>query len=329
MKVCRPVEEDEGGGRGNNDDDDDDDNYDVKDVSTTSSSTDNTIPPPPPPPPAMSATNIDTAIPAHTIRTVTVPSVVDHRYVFMSKDMVTKSHNILANLAKIIHLQKPQTSLVFICGEFTRSVVAKDTKKSAAAAAAPLTSGKKTLNVRQNIKQGRRGTVMRQIMKQHENGTTSSGGDLESLSVRKACSILQSLGVDAHPLHVVLGLEPNAGGGLEVGTIIKEEDTNSPNDKVTLPPVLVTFEGSARGLHFDDVDYVFVVGRPSSAASYLHLAGRVGRAIPAARDDSGGYGKVNVRPGTIVSFCSMGRVRELHKWTSQVGAATDLEEIVL
>jgi superfamily II DNA/RNA helicase len=134
------------------------------------------------------------------------------------------------------------------------------------------------------------------------------------------------MGVDAHPMHVVLGLEPNAGeDGMMMGE--EEEEENGPSE-VELPPVLVTFEGSARGLHFDAVDYVFVVGRPTSAASYLHLAGRVGRAMPSARDNTEGSGEVEVRPGTIVSFCSKGRVGELQKWTSQVGA-TGLEEIVL
>jgi superfamily II DNA/RNA helicase len=127
-------------------------------------------------------------------------------------------------------------------------------------------------------------------------------------------------------MHVVLGLEPNAGeDGMMGGEEVEEEDGPS---EVELPPVLVTFEGSARGLHFDAVDYVFVVGRPTSAASYLHLAGRVGRAMPSARDNTEGSGEVEVRPGTIVSFCSKGRVGELQKWTSQVGA-TGLEEIVL
>jgi hypothetical protein len=41
-----------------------------------------------------------------------------------------------------------------------------------------------------------------------------------------------------------------------------------------------------------------------------------------------GCGEVEVRSGTIVSFCSKGQVGELQKWTSQVGA-TELEEIVL
>jgi hypothetical protein len=51
-------------------------------------------------------------------------------------------------------------------------------------------------------------------------------------------------------MHVVLGLEPNA---REDGTMIDDNDDNEEDrDKeVDLQPVLVTFEGSARGLHFD------------------------------------------------------------------------------
>ena len=264
---------------------------------------------------SSSATTIDAA---HTIRAVTVPSVVDHRYVSMSKDSATSPHEILANVAKVAHLKSPETSLVFICGEFSRSLTKEKEK------VAPKVSGK-TSEARRNAK---RGQVFVANKKKVETANTFDGP--EPLSVRKACSILQSLGVDAHPMHVVLGLEPNAG---EDGTMIDDDDDNEEDrDKeVDLPPVLVTFEGSARGLHFDGVDYVFVIGRPTSAASYLHLAGRVGRSMPAAHgiSESGeGGGEVEVRPGTIVSFCSKGRVGELQKWTSQVGA-TELEEIVL
>lgn len=86
--------------------------------------------------------------------------------------------------------------------------------------------------------------------------------------------------------------------------------------------------GSARGLHFDGVDIVFVVGRPSSAASYLHLAGRVGRSVPRDNDSVADNSDVEVRPGTVVSFCSTGRVKELEKWTSQIGG-TRLQEITV
>lgn len=246
---------------------------------------------------------------AHTIRAVTVPSVVDHRYVFMSKDTTTNPREILANVAKIIGLKSPETSLVFICGEFSRSL-SKEKEKEASKA-----SPGKTSQARRNAKQA---FVEKQKKTMNVN---APGGGPEPLSVRRACSILQSMDVDAHPMHVVLGLESNVGND---GTLMEEKDEDGSNE-VELPPVLVTFEGSARGLHFDGVDYVFVVGRPTSAASYLHLAGRVGRAMPS---DTASHRDVDIRPGTIVSFCSKGRVGELQKWTSQVGA-TGLEEIVL
>ncbi len=84
----------------------------------------------------------------------------------------------------------------------------------------------------------------------------------EPFSVRRACSILQAMGVNAHPMHVVLGLESNV--ELLDGITSAEDNLEGNNwNKVKLPLVLVTFEGSARGLHFDGVDTVFVVGCPT------------------------------------------------------------------
>ena len=111
---------------------------------------------------------------------------------------------------------------------------------------------------------------------------------------------------------MALGLEQNA----------KEIDDESDEP----PPFLVTFEGSARGLHFDAVDVVFVLGRPASAASYLHLAGRVGRS--SISDTDVGGGGVVIRPGTVVSLCTKGAATELEKWTKQIGG-TDLEELLI
>ena len=252
----------------------------------------------------------------HTIRAVTVPSVVDHKYIFMPKDQITNSHEVLANVARVTKQLKPKTSLVFICGEFSRSLL-KDKKKEA-----PKISGRTS--------QARRNSKRRGVFKAKEKakaGSSKKASGPEPLSVRKACSVLQSMDVDAQPMHVALGLEPNAGEG---GVMPQDEGENeSLNDgEVELPPVLVTFEGSARGLHFDGVDIVFVVGRPTSAASYLHLAGRVGRAMSTDGSTTESNGEVEVRPGTVVSFCSKGRVKELQKWTAQVGA-TGLEEIEL
>ncbi|KAL3780948.1 hypothetical protein ACHAW5_010022 [Stephanodiscus triporus] len=189
MKICRPEDED--------------------DVQMSSS---------------IPASSPDVADATHTIRAVTVPSVVDHRYVFMSKDTVTNSHEILANVAKIARLKSPETSLVFICGEFSRSLLKEKEKE------APK-SLEKTAQARQKAK---RGKVFVESQKKTEN--SSSSGGPEPLSVRKACSILQAMGVDAHPMHVVLGLEPNA---VEEGNmVVEEEEKEDSSNEVELPPVL-------------------------------------------------------------------------------------------
>jgi len=246
----------------------------------------------------------------HTIRAVTVPSVVDHRYVFLPKSDVTNSQQILEYVAKVTKELKPESSLLFICGEFSRSLL-KEKKKEA-----PKATGK-TSQARRDAE--RRSLFIARQKAKDDSGKHSSGP--EPLSVRKTCSVLQSLGVDAQPMHVVLGLEPNAKEG---EFPMEEDDANElAENEVNLPQLLVTFEGSARGLHFDGVDIVFVVGRPTSAASYLHLAGRVGRSMA---NDGTTSGEVEVRPGTIISFCSKGRVTELEKWTSQIGG-TKLEPL--
>ncbi|KAK1748028.1 ATP-dependent RNA helicase [Skeletonema marinoi] len=246
----------------------------------------------------------------HTIRAVTVPSVVDHRFVSMPKSDLTNPQVILSNVAKVSKELKPESALLFICGEFSRSLQ-KEKKKEA-----PKVTGK-TAQARRDAQ--RRSVFMAKQKAKDSTGTQSSGP--QPLSVRKTCSFLQSLGVDAQPMHVVLGLEPNAKEG-EMA-IEEEDDANElAENEVDLPQLLVTFEGSARGLHFDGVDVIFVVGRPTSAASYLHLAGRVGRTMA----NDGSKSEVEVRPGTIISFCSKGRVTELEKWTNQIGG-TKLEEL--
>ena len=250
------------------------------------------------------------------IRAVTVPSVVSHRYVSMTKDAAADADAVLANVARVAQKLQPKTSLVFVCGEFSRSL-AKERKREAS---------KITGNTSQARRNAKRQSVFHERRKSREGGGKKETGP-EPLSVRRACATLQSQGMDARPMHAVLGLEPNAAGGEPA------DGAGDDDDEVELPPALVTFEGTARGLHFEGVDVVFVVGRPASAASYLHLAGRVGRAMaatPAAGGDvaAAGDGKVATRPGTIVSFCSKGRAGELDKWMGQVGA-TGLEEIVL
>jgi len=243
-----------------------------------------------------------------TIRGVTVPSAVSHRYVSLTSDSASDVDTVLNAVAAVAQSLRPESSLLFICGEFGQTVL-KEKKKEAPKQNQKTSKARRDADRKRDFEQKRREW-------NKVGGKKAGKAGPQPLSVRKACTELQKAGIDARPMHVVLGLEPNA-----------EEEQKEEDDVTELPPVLVTFEGSARGLHFDGVDVVFVVGRPSSAASYLHLAGRVGRATTESIGGEGD-GDVAIRPGTIVSFCSKGRTTELEKWTNQVGG-TALEEIVL
>jgi Helicase conserved C-terminal domain len=234
----------------------------------------------------------------HTIRAVTVPQEVMHRYISLTKEEASSSDAVLTAVAKAAGILKPETALVFLCGEFAKTNI-----KAKAAIAKPIPISK-TSKARRDLTRRREAAVATKV----ETKVSS----IEPLSARRACSTLKQLGIEAQPLHVALGLEMNSKDSADM----KEGDEAAP--------FLVTFEGSARGLHFDEVDAVFVVGRPASAASYLHLAGRVGRSSPSKSVDGG----VMIRPGTVVSLCTKGSATELEKWTRQIGG-TVLEELVI
>ena len=65
----------------------------------------------------------------------------------------------------------------------------------------------------------------------------------------------------------------------------------------------------------------------SEVESYKTVNGNV-KPIKGSSTSTISAGEVEIQPGTIVSFCSKGRLKELEKWTNQVGA-TELQEIVL
>jgi hypothetical protein len=229
----------------------------------------------------------------HTIRAVTVPGEVKHHYITLSKEAAASPQASMDAVAKAVEILKPKTSLLFLCGEFCKTEV-KTKVEVSKNIRVPSERVKKTAQARKRAAINSKKT------------TVSPPKAPLTFSARQACSVLAKLGIDAMPLHVALGLELNA------------KDTDEDGD---IPPFLVTFEGSARGLHVDDVDAVFLVGRPASAASYLHLAGRVGRSQPVE-------GGVQIRPGTVVSLCTNGSAKELEKWTKQIGG-TAAEELIL
>ena len=70
----------------------------------------------------------------------------------------------------------------------------------------------------------------------------------------------------------------------------------------------------ARGLHFDAVDTVFILGIPDSPATYLHLAGRTGR--------------YPVLEGQVVTLCPRAAHTQLTGWSTRLGGI-QFEEVHL
>jgi superfamily II DNA/RNA helicase len=68
-----------------------------------------------------------------------------------------------------------------------------------------------------------------------------------------------------------------------------------------------------RGLHLQDVDYVFLTHVPRSMDEYLHMAGRTGR--------SGN----KQMTGTVVSFVNYDELKRLQSWQVPLGISFDVE----
>ncbi len=124
----------------------------------------------------------------HTIRAVTVPSQVSHRYISLTKESASSADAVLAAVAKAAAVMKPKSALVFLCGEFAKSnVKSKEIAK-------PIPKGK-TSEARRNSKREIDKKAMAMM------ASTSRGSNLtpaESLlSARKTCDILGSYGIEA------------------------------------------------------------------------------------------------------------------------------------
>jgi superfamily II DNA/RNA helicase len=91
-----------------------------------------------------------------------------------------------------------------------------------------------------------------------------------TVSVRKLVQNLKELGLDAARLIDVTDYTSESMGSSKIGegVVVKRR----------LPKWIVLTEHEARGLDLPHVETVFILGLPSSPASYLHMAGRAGRA---------------------------------------------------
>ncbi len=90
-------------------------------------------------------------------------------------------------------------------------------------------------------------------------------------------------------------------GAVGVGESLRRSDSDATNPEGYL---LVTGEDSIRGLHFDGLDVVIVVGRPNGPDEYLHIAGRTGRAG---------------RSGIVINIVSDDNAGALKSWEKMLG----------
>lgn len=79
----------------------------------------------------------------------------------------------------------------------------------------------------------------------------------------------------------------------------------------TTSPILVGFEGAGRGLHFDGIETVYILGMLRKPQAYLHLAGRVGRLGQPA--------------GKVISVLPVRAKKVLDSWRKLIGPGVQIE----
>ena len=120
----------------------------------------------------------------HTIRSVTVPQEVKHQYIAMEKEAATSPSHVLAAVAKAAAKIKPETALVFLCGEFGKSN-AKEKQRTLAAVKAGTSKARRTKGLKQKK------------MAAAAASRAKAAQSTETISARKACSTLAQYGIEA------------------------------------------------------------------------------------------------------------------------------------
>lgn len=82
---------------------------------------------------------------------------------------------------------------------------------------------------------------------------------------------------------------------------------NSPKNELFVVPVSGT-----RGLHIQDVEYVYVLRPPRSMDEYVHMAGRTGRAG-------------SIVPGTVITLVNYDELLRLQSWQTPLGITFEVE----
>lgn len=110
-------------------------------------------------------------------------------------------------------------------------------------------------------------------------------------------------------------LSKSAAGGGEDAATIAQSVSSSPaatEHKDDDREMFVTSVSGTRGLHLQDVEYVFITQPPRIMDEYLHMAGRTGRQ---------GNRKTG---GTVMTIVTMDELKRLQSWQTALGVAFEL-----
>jgi superfamily II DNA/RNA helicase len=87
-----------------------------------------------------------------------------------------------------------------------------------------------------------------------------------------------------------------------------KDSTDAPDRDLFVVPVSGT-----RGLHLQNVEYVFILTPPTTMDEYLHMAGRTGR-----------FGNTNM-DGVVISLVTLDEMKRLKSWETPLGIAFDVQ----
>lgn len=131
------------------------------------------------------------------------------------------------------------------------------------------------------------------------------------IKLRDAIGALRHFGVSPDPMSLLDVMEADGTNNLiekyrciSGSSGLGEQSSSQLSFPQSEGYLLLSVEGTVRGIHLDDLDTVIIVGRPKGPDEYLHIAGRAGRA-----------GK----NGKVVSVVSYDQARALSSWESMLG----------
>lgn len=214
-----------------------------------------------------------------TVRTTLIPSCITHSYVKLPKSATNE--DVASLLGNAIELRRPKACLVFVCTSYGLKVRAINTALRG---------------------MGYQSSVLGDIL------WPSSARNRRRAAHKRVRKGKSDNREDARP-------PPESGPAP-----ITNEASSKLNDMLKQatfekPQLVVADEAVTRGLHLDNLDTVFILGKPANADTYLHLAGRT------ARDPFRGDTTKRPVEGNVISLVKHKDHALLEDWLLKLGGS--------